>query len=64
MAKALPARVKLVDLYPCLSGQAKDSTRLFLYADAMHFSKAGHKAVFDCLNSDPQLLSEVERSGS
>ena len=51
MAKALPARVKLIDLYPCLSGQEKNSTRLFLYADAMHFSKAGHKAVFDCLNS-------------
>lgn len=51
MAKALPARVKLIDLYQCLSGQEKDSTRLFLYADAMHLSKAGHKAVFDCLNS-------------
>jgi len=60
MAKVLPARVKFVDLYPCLSGQAKDSARLFLYADAMHFSKAGHKAVFDCLNSDPQLQGKVE----
>jgi hypothetical protein len=51
MAKTLPARVKLVDLYACLSRQEKDSARLFLYADAMHFSRVGHKAVFDCLNS-------------
>ena len=52
MAKALPARVTLVDLYPCLSRQAKGSTSLFLYGDPMHFSRAGHKAVFDCLNSN------------
>jgi lysophospholipase L1-like esterase len=51
--------IPYIDAYDYLKKAVNDSRELYLYADAMHFSRIGHEAVFNLLMSKPGGASRV-----
>ena len=51
--------ISYIDAYDYLKKAVNDSRELYLYADAMHFSRTGHEAVFNLLMSKTGVASRV-----
>jgi lysophospholipase L1-like esterase len=49
--------ISYIDAYDYLGKAMNDSRELYLYADAMHFSKTGHEAVYSLLMNNIGMLS-------
>lgn len=45
-------RISCIDIYDKMKNSSYKSRKLFLAADAMHFSKTGHKTAFDIINKE------------